>query len=521
MMAKLDNDPNLIRLCDDVWKAERAKAKLQSDNDIDVETTEKLNDIIKIGAISKQKIITFIDTLITTWNPLSAEERANFAMGKGVNHACSKRVDNILDDEKESDKDYIDLINSVERHRKHSTYCIRYKHGKMECRFHFPFKERLFTDFKFTKRKDGGWSVEILTKRNDPLLNKHGRLQIQNFRSNVDMQIVLNWRACLEYIAKYSAKAEKRAENINEILAKIVRKLSNSDSIHKAFRSMMIATIAIKEYSHQEAMQLLLNHEYPLVECKQFDFLDIDLRQNRRITKNKKVIPSILDIYGHRCKYGFNDSKDINLHDFIIGYRYDQRQKKIKLRHCANNVDIVVNYIPKYCNKRHSKTFFKHIRQQLIKYKPWKDSVENAWIGYDGNDNEQIFQCYQSFIQSPWAQNNLSQYVLNEINLHNVELEEDELLNVQPQIDPICTQQPWQILCSLIDNDPDLNINNGYNWQTDAIRYVDIMPLVEDHIAQLNAEPPTNVDEEINFNESTLTAGQRIAYNIIIQHYEL
>ena len=51
-------------------------------------------------------------------------------------------------------------------------------------------------------------------------MNKH--CQIQTHAFPCDMTIVLNWRACLAYIAKYASKAERRSRKLKALLQKYV-----------------------------------------------------------------------------------------------------------------------------------------------------------------------------------------------------------------------------------------------------------------------------------------------------------
>ena len=283
MMSKLSNDPDLIKLCSYVYYGREAQKKKDAGTDLDV---DKLNELIQRGKEAEKKIIAYCDTLITTMNPFSEDQRQSFRASKGNNHPCASRIDELT--EQELNEDYANLINTVQRHKNCTSYCRRYKKGKPYCRFGYPFDgEYLSTEttIDFNKKKDGSFVVELRTKRNDAIMNKHNRSQVQNFRANVDMQIVLDWAACVNYIAKYAAKAEKKSETIEEVLSKTIKKLSDDASIDKAFRSMMIATLGQRDKSHQEAIQLLLSHSMPLVECNKFEFLPICLSNTTKLTQ--------------------------------------------------------------------------------------------------------------------------------------------------------------------------------------------------------------------------------------------
>ena len=280
MMSKLKNDPDLIKLCKIAFVGEKARKKKENGQSNVVE----LNELIKLGELAKEKVINYVDTLITTMNPLNQREADEFIVPTGLNHPSAKRIEQLNDEQKQND--YIELINTVQRHKNCTTYCRRYKKGKPVCRFNFPFAHTEKTELKFIEKQDKSFTVELITKRNDKKMNKHNRCQIYNFRSNVDMQIVLDWSAAVNYIAKYASKAEKQSESLQEILAKLINKFNEeSDSVEKALKSLMIATLGQRDKSHQEAIQLLLSHNMPLVECDKFEFISISLLSQTRIIK--------------------------------------------------------------------------------------------------------------------------------------------------------------------------------------------------------------------------------------------
>ena len=284
MMCKLSNDPNLIKLCKQAFFGDKAAKEKASGNITNENRLKELDILIRDGKLAKDKVITYIDTLITTCNPLDQEQQSQHHVATGLQHSCAQRIHNYNDDQLETD--YMELVNSVQRHKTCSTYCRRYKKGKAYCRFKFPFDLQPSTTIDFTENRNGNFKVDLKTQRNDPIMNKHNRCQLQNFRSNVDMQIVLDYAACVDYIAKYAAKAEKKSETIQEVLSKLILKFhDDTDDVKKAFRSMMIATLGQRDKSHQEAIQILMSQCMPMVECNKFEFKNVSLLQQRRIFK--------------------------------------------------------------------------------------------------------------------------------------------------------------------------------------------------------------------------------------------
>lgn len=116
--------------------------------------------------------------------------------------------------------DYVHLLNSGERHTTCSTkYCLRQNDkSELRCRFNFPYDDCPDTRLDFepinTKTGETKYNVVIVTKRNDSRLNRHQPLQLQGWRANCGIQIVIDYHACLEYLVKYTSKAEKASKAV-------------------------------------------------------------------------------------------------------------------------------------------------------------------------------------------------------------------------------------------------------------------------------------------------------------------
>jgi hypothetical protein len=84
-------------------------------------------------------------------------------------------------------RDYVELINKVQRHTQfNSSYCLRVdRTGRQHCRFGYP---KDITEHTYLRDDNG--KPELITARNDPLLNPHERVQLQGWRANVDLKPV-------------------------------------------------------------------------------------------------------------------------------------------------------------------------------------------------------------------------------------------------------------------------------------------------------------------------------------------
>ena len=189
--------------------------------------------------------IQYIDTLVTTINP-------------GINapiprrHPCQKGSDEIVDNE----QDYIELINKLQRHICcSSSYCLRTKRNRqMLCQFGYPIEcnDRTFI------RSDKNGQPEMVTARNDLYINPHNRLQLQGWRANVDLKPVLSIHAALQYISKYTSKAEPRSASFTEIFNQILNESNPNDLSLAPIQKLLLNSVSERDISAQETCHLLL-----------------------------------------------------------------------------------------------------------------------------------------------------------------------------------------------------------------------------------------------------------------------
>lgn len=70
------------------------------------------------------------------------------------------------------------------------------------CRFGFPKDccEKTHLEFKEIHTKDETMkhTVKELTKRNDTHLSNHQRFQLQGWRANCNIQVIIDYHSCLE-----------------------------------------------------------------------------------------------------------------------------------------------------------------------------------------------------------------------------------------------------------------------------------------------------------------------------------
>ena len=191
-VAKLKNDPGLCK------RSEKAFTGYLAEKSLDTESADlpPLNQKILDGKKASKQVCQYVDCLLSTYNP---DPPNNGTWTKPSIHPCQRHHNNVQD----SDSDYVDLLNTVQRHtNRSSNYCVRKKQNEadLRCRFKLPFEPCASTKLEFEPVHHTGNTTQykankanktnIITKRNDPRLNNHQRLQLQGWRANCDIHVL-------------------------------------------------------------------------------------------------------------------------------------------------------------------------------------------------------------------------------------------------------------------------------------------------------------------------------------------
>ena len=205
-LAKLQSDPDLCDLSEKAVNEYLAKKKLQRS---DLSSHEKVHAqaATQSGLQAEESICKYYDYLISCCNPVNKDEWA-----KPDKHPCKVPYHTASEN---LDDDYSNLVNTVQRHSKcNSAYCLKIdSEGNQFCRFHYPFELQEFTHIKYneiSKKLGSDIRAEIVAKRNDSRVNRHQQIQLQGWRANCDIQLVIDHHACVEYLAKYAANKDKK-----------------------------------------------------------------------------------------------------------------------------------------------------------------------------------------------------------------------------------------------------------------------------------------------------------------------
>ena len=365
-------------------------------------------------------------------------------------HSCKKICKNLTDSE--LDQDYADLVNTVQRHTVcNSAYCLRKNsEGVQSCRFKFPIEECENTHIEYDKIhfKNGSISKrpKVVLKRNDTRVNKHQIFHFQAWRANIDIQPIIDYTACLEYIAKYASKSDKLSNVVKEAFTSVVQNLNGTEDKKKVIRELMIKSAGERDFSAQDVTHHIMSLK---LVSSSFEVISLSLEGSRKIfIKNDSVDtkPSMLDNYARRTS--LNGSSDeiqrSNLLTFVANYTVvenDIRKRKKQ---------VIVRAFPTPYSNPKSVNYPLFCKYQLIKYKPWFTKIDNTWDDEEASD-EMFCEKWSSFLQTdldqalvPNLRRQLS-HVEEFFSTENDDLEEELDNNEGPR-------EEWMYITELCNN---------------------------------------------------------------------
>lgn len=101
--------------------------------------------------------------------------------------------------------------------------------------------------------------LKLKQRRNNERLNNNQRLQLQGWRANCDIQVIIDYHSCLEYIAKYASKSEKMSSVAKDAFKSVLARPCYSDNAKTAIQKIMMRAVGQRDMSIQEVMHQLLS----------------------------------------------------------------------------------------------------------------------------------------------------------------------------------------------------------------------------------------------------------------------
>ena len=442
-------------------QAKKEENPLIDDPQIDVD--------IKAGQKASDTVCQYVDCSLSTVNPSPPDEDLWVRPDK---HPCQKQYKEISD----SDADYVDLLNMVQRHSHCSTnYCLRKKgnNSELQCRFHFPFENCLSTKLIFEKvhsknSKDVHYRARIFTKRNDGRLNNNQRLHLQGWRANCDIQVVIDHYACVEYLAKYAAKGETRSPLLKQAFNSVVQTTNAASHPHNAIKKIVMKTLGERDYAAQETMHHLLSLK---LYSSSFTVIPVSLNGSCRIHIDSEndddscTGSSFLDVYANREHY-VTSPDVINMNFVQFASNYKVVNGKVTKLPC----NVVARIFPTYSSNPRGHNYPNYCKYQLLRYKPWKLTQNNAWN--DQEDCDEVFvRSWHELLQTSYAEANVPDWF---DKLQDVIQTQEEFGN-ETIVSDNDTREEWMIISDLHRpfETSDQDSSTLYNWQQDRTRYTE------------------------------------------------
>ena len=263
-LAKLKDDPGLCELTKVALKGYLASKELEeksknSPSEISGEDMHRIQNEIREAEIAETTICTYADKLMSTVNPNIPYQSG---WHKPEVHPCKKKYADTITTEAE--EDYENLLNMVQRHTNcSSAYCLKEQNGESKCRFGYPIKtcETTHLEFERINLKNGQcrYRAKVVTARNDPRLDRRQRLQLQGWRANCNINIIIDYHSCVEYLTKYASKAEKLSTVVRDAFTSVVSNLGNEIDSHNTVKRLIMKTVGQRDMSVQEVMHQILS----------------------------------------------------------------------------------------------------------------------------------------------------------------------------------------------------------------------------------------------------------------------
>src|SRR6266496_1114972 len=343
-----------------------------------IKDAPKVEDLKLENAESVEAFIKFWDPLISTHNPAVGEPKTTI-------HPCAQEHGTL----NYSQRELAQLLNRVQRHTRCTSYCLRRRKGapkdaEMICRFKYPQELRDVTDLA---NDDRGF-LQLLTKRNDELLNSYNPLQILGWHANVDFTPCVSHGSVDIYISKYCSKTEVKSEPYGVILNNILQQqqqLQDDCPAKVAFQKLLSKLIIERDWSTQECMHILHGCKM-FSSSRQYRSLCISLtRSNQFLDPDEMgdddspaVRSTLIDRYEARAPGILNDK---SLYEIFKHYRWE----KGEFKHCPRTI-YIVNIWPLYTPDQDDMEMYENwCRAKLQLHHPYRD-LDNLKKDVYGND---------------------------------------------------------------------------------------------------------------------------------------
>jgi hypothetical protein len=438
-------------------------------NDRQIQT---LIDDMEKGNLAELKICIYRDYLLTTLNPNPPNDATKNVRDeldnndRPLKHPCSvchQKSDGTYGlGGNDVNVTYSGILEWCERHRHSLGYCLL----SGVCRFEFP---RILCDKTRVIVKDSAYKagdnkgelrrtkVEIVFASNDGWLNSHSKIGILGWGANIDMSILIDARAVVEYVAKYCTKTETVSKALSDILRSALRHGSEMGNLEtkRVLRRAFNNLCGKRDKCTQETHHLISSNPYATCSHK---FININLLGKLRAVnvddENPEALAikdNIVDAYGKRMDGDKWENKllyltiqeklsSLCLSTFVQHYLCS-KGSMIKNRIGDSDLTIPI-FSPNLKSTKNKPTYYKYCFIALVKYKPWinyKEQVfsddiahKDSCIDLDkvtDDMKEMIMDTWHAYLVDPNRNDNLDDSLMREIDRLQQAHEREEMID--------------------------------------------------------------------------------------------
>ena len=198
------------------------------------------------------------------------------------------------------------------------------------------------------------------------------------------------------------------------------------------------------------------------------------------------------------------------------------KYKLVNSKLVAQPDNIIPRFFPVYSPNNKGPNFPLYCKYQLLRYKPWHTTQDNAWDDEPGLEEIYITK-WKDFLQTSYAQQHVPDWCES---LHTVQTYSEDDTDFEHTPQELPQREQWMILADLIpgsfvtNNELDKSLTFPCDWQNDNFKYQhsqikEMSSWIKKNKEVLNPEL-TNSTQNVDVN--TLNDMQKHAYDIITTH---
>ena len=243
--------------------------------------------------------------------------------------------------------------------------------------------------------------------------------------------------------------------------------------MEQPLKKKVMKTLGQPDFSAQETMHHLLSLKLVSSSFK-VNIISLNgfCKIRRNITNENELITSksLLDYYA--CRDQLRNESD---KEEILTMNFDKFASKFKIagnKLVKQDQSVIPKFYPKYSSNPEGGNYPMYCKYQLIRYKPWLSTIQDAWNNIPEQDTTYVQQ-WISFLKTEYAKSNLKDW--NE----EIEVIEHQLLQEYTQGDLYSTdevhgtheQEDWMQISNLVHNEYRNLKQNSLEWSQGYSNY--------------------------------------------------